>query len=734
MFSGWQTALGRFVDVAVILSVLLIADVCGRSDRLEGEEYVSSMTTTKRKNRLAGETSPYLLQHATNPVDWYPWGDEAFARARKEQKPIFLSIGYSACHWCHVMAHESFENDSTAALMNRDFINIKVDREERPDVDDIYMTFVQMATGGGGWPMSVFLTPDLKPFYGGTYFPPDELYGRPGFPTVLQGVAEAWRTRRNEIVQSSEHVAQQLKVALGHTQPGGAVAGNIMETAAKQLLVSFDAVNGGFGHAPKFPPSYALSFLMRYYVISRDERVLHALTHTLDQMARGGMYDQIGGGFHRYSVDSVWLVPHFEKMLYDNALLTVTYLDGFQLTGNSDYKRIAREILDYVLRDMTDSEGGFHSAEDADSEGEEGRFYLWTPDQVVDVLGEEQGRLICDYYGATREGNFENGKSILYLKTKAETFAEAHGIEMGEVQSTVDACKAKLLEARSRRVRPNKDDKILADWNGLMMTAFARGYQVTREPRYLEAARRCGKFIEKKLISKGGLMRTYRRGQVRLHGFLTDYAFVANAFVDLYESDFDVHWLRLAEKLTDEMIAKFADDERGGFFMTLANQNDLLVRQKDNLDGAIPAGNSVAAMLLCRLSHLLGKPEYRDRAEKVFTSVADQINRAPRGYLYLLNSLDLFRQGPREIALVGGKEGEGIASFLSEIAGEFLPNRTLALLDPEDPERPALEEYIPLLASRAMVEGHPTAYVCRQFACKLPVTAADALREQLRND
>lgn len=737
MFSGKRAAIRRFVDVLTLVSallLLLVGNGCDRSGRSDNEKDVAAVTMTEYKNKLAGETSPYLLQHAANPVDWYPWGEEAFARARDEQKPIFLSIGYSACHWCHVMAHESFESDSIAALMNRNFVNIKVDREERPDIDDIYMTFVQMATGGGGWPMSVFLTPDLKPFYGGTYFPPDDRYGRPGFSSVLQGVAEAWRTRRDEIEQSSDRVTQQLQMTLGESQSGGTVSANIMETAAQQLLASFDAVNGGFGNAPKFPPSYALSFLMRYYLISKDQRALHAVTHTLDQMSKGGMYDQIGGGFHRYSVDSLWLVPHFEKMLYDNALLVATYLDGFQLTGNSDYKRAACEILDYVLRDMTDSSGGFYSAEDADSEGEEGRFYVWTPDEVVDVLGEEQGRLICDYYGITPEGNVEDGKSILHVKAGPELFAKAHKMNLEEFQTTIDDDRKKLLQARSQRVRPGRDDKILADWNGLMMTAFARGFQITREKRYLEAAQRCGEFIEEKLISDNGLLRTYRDGRARLHGFLTDYAFVANSLVDLYESDFNWHWLKLAEKLTNEMIADFADDEHGGFFMTLADQDDLLVRQKDNLDGAIPAGNSLAAMLLCRLSDLLGRKEYHDRAEKLFASVADQVNQMPRGYLYLLNANDFFRQGAREIALVGNKESDGVAAFLSEISSEFQPNRTLALLNPDDPEKTSLEEYIPLLASRTLVEGHPTAYVCRQFACKLPVTTAGALREQLRND
>ncbi|MFH2055727.1 MAG: thioredoxin domain-containing protein, partial [bacterium] len=498
----------------MIAIVVPIFAGCNETDNREMEPQ-TEMTT---QNHLAGSTSPYLLQHANNPVDWYPWGEEALQRARVEDKPIFLSIGYSACHWCHVMEHESFENPETATLMNEHFVCIKVDREERPDLDDIYMTFIQLSTGSGGWPMSVFLTPDLKPFFGGTYFPPEDRYGRPGFPNLLQNVATAWKTQRDQIEQSSEAFAARLQQVMGTTGAAGQFPENTLEQAAQQLLSGFDAVNGGFSGPPKFPPSYSLSLLMRYIKRRGDEQALRALTFTLDKMAQGGIYDQLGGGFHRYSVDTYWLVPHFEKMLYDNALLSRTYFEAYQLTGNDFYLRIGTEVLDYILRDMTDGAGGFHSSEDADSEGEEGKFYVWTPQEIVEALGEDDGKLVCDYFDVTEAGNFEDGKSILHVRGKAQLFAERYGLTFEELASNLAEARAGLLEARSRRIRPHKDDKVLADWNGLMLSSLARGYQLSGDEQYLRAANRCADFLRETMYRSDGLHRTYRQGAVGSHG------------------------------------------------------------------------------------------------------------------------------------------------------------------------------------------------------------------------
>lgn len=694
---------------------------------------VESRKSGAEKKRLAQERSPYLLQHADNPVDWYPWGEEAFAKAKEEDKPIFLSIGYSACHWCHVMAHESFEDEAIASLMNAEFVNIKLDREERPDIDDIYMSFVQMATGGGGWPMSVFLTPDLKPFYGGTYFPPRDGYGRPGFPTLLQGIAEAWRTKRAEIDQASQGAVEQMHLVLGSTPPKELLRGSIIEDAAKSLLSSFDPVNGGFGGAPKFPPSYSLSLLMRYYRKSGDQQALRAVTHTLDRMASGGMYDQLGGGFHRYSVDATWLVPHFEKMLYDNALLAFAYLEAHQLTGENRYCQVAVEILDYVLRDMTDVSGGFHSAEDADSEGTEGKFYVWRPTEIMEILGAEDGRLFCDFYDVTETGNFEDGASILHLRANAEIFAERYQLTHAELNRKLAEARRQLLDLRNGRVRPGKDDKVLADWNGLMLSVLSKGYQVTSQKRFLEAALRCADFIERHLYSDAGLKRTYRKGESGLHGFLTDYSFVANGLVDLYEASFDWRWLRLADKLAADMVAKFCDREEGGFYMTLEGQSDLLVRQKDTQDGAIPAGNSVAALLLCRLSVLLGNSEYREIAGQIFAATAAQVNRLPRAFVALLNAYDFYSSTPSEIALVGSVDSKPVTDIIQGLHSEYFPNKSVALLDPGSPQRAELEKYLPLLASKTLVDGKPAAYLCRNFVCNSPVSTATELLKQLRN-
>ena len=678
-------------------------------------------------NKLINETSPYLLQHAHNPVDWYPWGEEAFAKARAEDKPIFLSIGYSACHWCHVMERESFENDSIAAIMNEHFVNIKVDREERPDLDDIYMSFVQMSTGSGGWPMSVFLTPDAKPFFGGTYFPPQDAYGRPGFPQILYAVDEAWKTDREGITHGAQTAVERLQSVLQSLPEPTAFDPASIDTAVSQMLQRFDPIDGGFSGAPKFPPSYALSVLMRQFHITKEPRLLKAVTFTLDKMANGGLYDQLGGGFHRYSVDAQWLVPHFEKMLYDNALLTVAYCDAFQLTRKPLYTRIVSETLDYILRDMTDSSGGFHSAEDADSEGEEGKFYVWSPDEIMSVLGPQDAKMFCDYFDASNEGNFEHQRSILHVRVATAEFAGRYSLNEHEFESRLTAMKAKLLQVRSLRARPNKDDKVLTDWNGLMISALSRGYQITGDMRYRSAAQKCASFLHQTLYSSSQLNRVYRNGTVKQHGFITDYAFLLNGLVDLYESDFDIKWLDWADKLATEMIARFEDSLNGGFYMTIADQNDLLVRQKDSYDGAIPSGTSVAAIALLRLAVLLDKAEYRTVAEKALRSLAANANKVPMAYMNLLNAAALTIHHPHEISIVGDESSEATRRLIECAYSTFAPGRVIALLDPESPMALATANRLPILKGRVLSSGQPCAYVCRNFVCKLPVTTTSEL-------
>ncbi len=684
------------------------------------------------KNHLANETSPYLLQHADNPVDWYPWGEEAFTKAKSESKPIFLSIGYSACHWCHVMEHESFENDTIAAIMNKNFVSIKVDREERPDLDDIYMTFVQMTTGGGGWPMSVFLTPEGKPFFGGTYFPPHDSYGRRGFPNVLLAVAQAWKDDRSKIIESSDSAVIYLQQRMARANPAEEFPESLLARAVEQELQRYDPVNGGFGKSPKFPPSFQLVLLLREYQRTQNDTLLKAVTHTLDKMASGGMYDQLGGGFHRYSVDAQWLVPHFEKMLYDNGQLATAYFQAYRATRNPLYLRIGREILDYVLRDMTDAKGGFYSSEDADSEGKEGKFYVWTPEEVIDVLGDDPGKMFCDFYGVTNSGNFDNKTSVLHVRVDPVEFARQYKLSVSAVEAKLNAAKLKLLAARNKRVRPGKDDKVLAEWNGMMLSALAIGYQVTGERKYLDAATRCAEFIDSTMIRDGELLRVYRDGRTKQPGFLTDYAFVANGLIDLYESSFKLRWLQLADQLAGKMIAAFSDSAGGALFLSAPNEGRLLVRQKDSYDGAAPSGNSEAAMALLRLSTLLDKSEYAEKAQQIMLALAPEAEKMPSMYMNLLNAYHFQRFKPREVAIVGAEGNDGTKKLLSEVYHEFIPNKVVALLDPTSGDSNEAGKLIPLLRERPQIDGKATAYVCENYACKLPVTTSEQLAEQLR--
>ncbi len=660
-------------------------------------------------NRLAQSLSPYLLQHAQNPVDWRPWDAAALQEAKELDRPIFLSIGYSACHWCHVMERESFEDASLAEVLNAHFIPIKVDREERPDLDDLYMDAVQTLTGHGGWPMSVWLTPDLRPFYGGTYFPPNPRQGLPGFRQLLEHIAKLWKEKpgdvRDQAAELTVELERQTRLAVG----AGVADDGIFQSALAQLRSSFDARWGGFGGAPKFPQHMAIDLILRRGT-EADQRMA---LRTLDAMWEGGVFDHLGGGFARYSVDARWLVPHFEKMLYDNAQLISCYLSAFQKTRDEKYAAIARESLDYLLRDMGDEAGGIHSSEDADSEGEEGKFYAFTPAEVEAVLGAE-APLFCEAYGVTPGGNFEHGTSVLHVFDRPSEFPSDQLIRL-------DALRNKLREARGRRVRPAKDDKVLAAWNGLALSALARGYQVLEDPRYLQAAKACATFIERELWQNGTLLRVYRQGRAHTSGFLEDYAAVANGLVDLFEADFAVHWLRLSERLADRLREQFEDPAEGGFFSTMAGQKDLLFRQKPGFDNAMPSGNTLAALALLRLSRHLDRADLRASAEHTLACFAPWMKKAPRAFLGLISVLDSALRAPREIVLTGAQAE--IEALLREARHGFYPQCTVTWTGAD----PAL----PLHAGKAALPGQPRAFVCTNNTCAAPVEDPTELRRLL---
>jgi uncharacterized protein YyaL (SSP411 family) len=661
-------------------------------------------------NRLAQETSPYLLQHRDNPVDWYPWGPEALERARELDRPVLLSVGYSACHWCHVMERESFEDPDVAAYMNEHFVNVKVDREERPDVDALYMEAVQAMTGHGGWPMTVFCDPDGVPFYGGTYFPPDESRGMPSFRMVMEAVIEAFHNRRDELRARAPSTRERLG-AIGRIEPSEETPDErLLEAAVETLRGAADMERGGFGGAPKFPPASALELLL-----ARGETAV--VERTLDAMMAGGIYDQLGGGFARYAVDAVWLVPHFEKMLYDNALLARTYLHGWQTLGHGRYRRICEETLDWMLREMRGPEGGFYSALDADSEGEEGRFYVWTPDEVREVLGERVGPVL-DFYGVSEEGNFE-GRNVLHL---------ARGAAAAEPEGLAEARRA-LLEARAQRVRPGLDDKRLASWNALAVAALAEAGAVLGRSDYLDAARTCADFVLGMLCDKEGrLLRSFKDGEARLNAYLEDHAFLLEALLTTYEATFEPRWFERGQMLADTMLARFGDGERGGFFSTSNDHEALIARRKEIGDHPIPSGNSSAALALLRLAALTGDRSYEGQAIGVLRLFARAAPRQPDAFAYLLRALDFHVATTREVALVAPREENGSAEALDDLArvvrAEHRPHLVLA----GGPEGSAVP---PLLRDRPAADGRAAAYVCEGFACKAPVAAPDELARLL---
>jgi uncharacterized protein YyaL (SSP411 family) len=679
----------------------------------------------KFTNRLAGETSPYLLQHAHNPVDWYPWGDEAFAQAKAEDKSVLVSIGYSACHWCHVMEHESFEDETTARIMNDNFINIKVDMEERPDVDQIYMTFVQLTTGRGGWPMTVFVTPEKLPFFGGTYFPPTPRYGMPSFQQILTSVADAYRNRRDEITTSAQDILGELRRATITDGLGEAFGENMLDAAFENFSRTFDAKNGGFGGAPKFPPSMSMEFLLRYWKRTGNERALEMVAKTAREMAEGGIYDQLGGGFHRYSVDAVWLVPHFEKMLYDNAQLTRVYLHLYQIFRETDpsdaefYKRIAVATLEYVRREMLDAAGGFYSTQDADSEGEEGKFFVWRPEDVERLLGEPDAQIFNFYYDISEDGNFE-GKNILNTQFTPDAAARALKVTVGELNTTIDRGRKILFEEREKRVRPHRDEKVLTAWNGLMLAAFSEAAAVLGDRIYLDIARRNADFLMKSLgRSDGRLLRTWKNGTAKLDAYIEDYANFSDGLVELYQVSGEIRYLDEARRLAEVMIEIFWDEENGGFYFTSDDHDALIVRNKDFIDNANPSGNSVAADVFLKLAKITSDDRYERYATKVLSIAAKQARRYPQGSGRALAAMEFAIAPTTEIVIFDDQDRE----MQETIWRRYLPNKVVLLTVSE-----GLPD-LPLFAERTAINGHPTVYVCEEAVCLRPVTSAAGLAE-----
>jgi uncharacterized protein YyaL (SSP411 family) len=684
----------------------------------------------RKPNRLIHEKSPYLLQHAYNPVDWYPWGQEAFEKAKREDKPVFLSIGYSTCHWCHVMERESFEDEEVAVLLNQYYVPVKVDREERPDVDHIYMTVCQALTGQGGWPLTVILTPGRKPFFAGTYFPKESRHGRPGLLQILQQVAQMWREERDRIVASGEKIAEAVQPRFA-TAVRGELTEAVLERAVGQLAAQFDEVYGGFGPAPKFPRPHDLSFLLREWKRTGNEQALRMVEKTLQSMRRGGIYDQIGFGFSRYSTDQEWRVPHFEKMLYDNALLAIAYLEAFQATGNRNYADTVEEIITYVLRDMTSPEGAFYTAEDADSEGVEGKFYVWTPDEVKEILGVEEGERVCRFLGIVPRGNFDRGASIPHrIQTDIESFAAAIGMEPEEWKQRFEAARQKLFAVRERRIRPFRDDKILTGWNGLMIAALAKASAVLERPDYRVAAERAVHFLLTRLRREDGrLLARYRDGEAAHLGYLDDYAFLVWALLELYEASLSPEWLRQAIEWNCQMDALFWDDAEGGLYFYGKDGEPLLARPKEIYDGALPSGNSVAAVNTFRLARLTGDPKWDDKAERQLRTFAGQVEQYPMGYTHFLMAWQHALGPTREIVIVGPRDQEDVREMIRLVHRAFLPDAVVLQYDPETVQE--LETIAPFVKGMKTLRGRATAYVCRHFSCDAPTDDREEFRRKL---
>jgi len=741
-----------------LIALLVLSPSCNRRGDENNEFIRTQMDSGKKPNRLINEKSPYLLQHAFNPVDWYPWGEEAFAKARAEDIPIFLSIGYSTCHWCHVMERESFEVDSIAAIMNQFFVSIKVDREERPDVDKVYMTALQALGENGGWPMSMFLTPDLKPFYGGTYFPPENRYGRIGFPALLHRITEIWKNERSKVMESANGITNFLREIPGKMSSVESLDTALLKSCFDQAARNYDPHFGGFGGGPKFPRPVVFNFLLRYYDRTGDAKALEMTEHTLRAMSNGGMYDHIGGGFHRYSVDAEWRVPHFEKMLYDQAQIVNSLVDLYQITKDAFYASIIRETLDYVLRDMTDKGGAFYSAEDADSplpdaphEKGEGVFYVWTRKELEQALGDD-AKTFSFYYGVEEAGNALTdpqheftGKNILYVANSISGTVNFVRLSEEEVKARLDRSRKILFDIRAKRPRPHLDDKIITAWNGLMISAFARAAQALDEPKYLQAAEHATEFILKNLYNEhtNTLLRRYRDGEARFEAYLDDYAFLTQGLLDLYETSFNWRWLRIAMQLTQKQIELFWDETNGrrldslsGFFDTSGKDSTILVRMKEQYDGAEPTGNSIAVMNLFRLSQMTDNHEWRKKAERTLIAFGELLQKAPFTMPQMVAAYDFSIQKVKQIVFAGlrprrGKRQDDATNrMLKEVYSRYMPNKILLLADGSKEQH---EVFGPdsFLSSLVMTGGKPTAYVCEDYVCQLPTTDVDAFAKQL---
>ncbi|MGO9264941.1 MAG: thioredoxin domain-containing protein [Candidatus Binataceae bacterium] len=687
----------------------------------------SSPPPDRKPNRLINEQSPYLRQHAYNPVDWYPWGEEALARARAENKPILLSIGYSACHWCHVMERESFENEAIARLMNENFVPIKVDREERPDLDQIYMDAVQLLTGHGGWPLTVFLTPETRPFYGGTYYPPEDRRGMPGFARVLTALADAYHNKPDDIRSNVDRLRRAI-ASMGETASGGAIRSGLAAAAAAGLASHYDSTNGGVGAAPKFPNTFVFALFLRVFAATGKASYAEMVRHTLTKMAKGGIYDQIGGGFHRYSVDERWLVPHFEKMLYDNALLARLYLDAGRALDEPEFLNVTRETLDYVLREMTSPEGGFYSSQDADSEGEEGKFFVWQPAELQKVLGDDLAKIAGRYFDVSEEGNFEGGNILHRTISVADAARMFHVAEPAMAAMIADA-RARLFAAREPRVHPGRDDKILAAWNGMMIGAFAEGYRALGDERYRTAAIRAADFAMTTLWDGHALRRSCKDGVARFNAYLEDYAMLAGAMLDTYEASLDARYLEHAKVLAGVMLERFEDRENGGFFFTSDDHEALITRSKAAFDGSTPSGNSAAVMALLRLYAYTGNESYMKAADLTLCQFAPQIEKQPFAFAHMIEAADLYERGPTEIALVGDRTTGEFAAWLKQLGRLHVANLALYAVSPTAGAEALIPE---ALRGKRQVDGRLTAYLCRDRACSAPITEFAELERALR--
>jgi len=737
-----ELRLNKLMKIIVSIMVITLACIGPLTDVFSAKSEAQTASDQEIKfNRLIHESSPYLLQHAANPINWFPWGQEAFETAKREDKPIFVSIGYSTCHWCHVMERESFSDKEVAELLNKNFIAIKVDREERPDIDSVYMTVTQALTGSGGWPMTIFMTPDKKPFYAGTYFPKHQRWGRPGMMELLPKIAEAWRNDRQKVLTSAEQITQHV-IRLSSRQPGTKLDQEILGQARQFFVQAYDPEYGGFVKSPKFPSPHQLNFLLRRYYHTRDAQALAMVEKTLTQMRLGGIYDQLGFGFHRYSTDARWLVPHFEKMLYDQAMLIMAYTEAYQATGKAFYAMVAEEIITYVLRDMTSAQGGFYSAEDADSEGIEGKFYLWTPKEIKTLLGEKNARLFSNVFNVKDGGNFKDAgpghhidQNILHLQKPLPELAKEVGIPENQLKKQLEVSRQILFDARQKRIHPFKDDKILTDWNGLMIAALAKAGYVLDRQDYTTAASTSADFILKNLTADNGrLLKSYRKGKAGSAAHLNDYAFMVWGLIELYQATYKANYLADAIALNEQMLAHFWDEQNGGLYITADDGEKLLVRSKEIYDGAIPSGNSVAVYNLLRLAHMTGKTDYVEKAEDITKAFSDPVKQYPAGHSQLMVALEYALNPNYEVVIVGEPQKQDTRLMLAALRRPFIPEKIVLFRTTDKSTARAITEIAPFTRSMATRNGQATAYVCQKFACRLPTTSIDQMLDNLKQD